>query len=247
VLQRNQNVPDGGALPALIDFNAVSAFAPATAAATVSNTLGDDLFLSSLFFTANGETGFFAREQQFTPTPARTWSGVPNAQLVNGDLHGLFLFASPDFGNATVQRFLLQYTTQVSAQTLALGPNLDVPTATPVALGTNPRFRFTGTLPQEYRSALTISIQDAIVSANQYNITVTGGYLAIAGSSSSFDVVMPDIAGINGFPTGSGLLPGANEATISAIGWNGGGILTMRPRAGDVLKGAVRVVGVNVP
>ncbi|MEO7963064.1 MAG: hypothetical protein ABIT38_04050 [Gemmatimonadaceae bacterium] len=247
VLQRNLNIPDGGALPATIDFNSAQAFAPAMAIATVTNSLGDDLFLSSLFFTANGEAGFFAREQLFDTNVQRTWSGVPNNRLANGDLHGIFLFASPDFTAQTTQRLLLQFTTSVANQTSPLGPNLDIPTATPLSVGSNPRFRFQGSLPLEYRSALNISIQDAVISANQYSISVTSGYLSIAGSNSVFDVVMPDVGSLNGFPAGSGLLPGANQVQVQASGWNGGGLLTLRPRSGDVLRAGIRVVNINVP
>ncbi len=247
LLQRNLNIPDGGALPATLDFNSAQAFAPASATATVANSLGDELGLSSLFFTANGEAGLFSQDFAPSTNVLRTWNGVPSNQLVSGDLHGVILSASPDFQSFSTARFLFQFATSVANQSLSLGPNLDIPTATVLAVGAYPRFRFQGALPQEYRSSVSIDIRDALLSANTYSISATGGYLSVAGTSSLFDLPMPDVASLNGFPTGSGLLSGANEVTVQASGWNGGGLLALRPRAGDVFKAGLRAINISVP
>lgn len=243
ILQRNLNIPDGGALPATIDFASAQAFAPASATATISNSLGDQLSLSSLFFTANGEAGILASEFQATTNVSRTWSGIPSNQLANGDLHGLLLGASPDFSNLTTERLVFQFTTSVANQSIALGPNLDIPTATVLAVGSYPRYRFQGSLPQEYRSAVSISISFG----NTYSITATSGYLSVAGSASVFDLPMPDVAALNGFPVASRLTSGVNDVMVEASGWNGGGLLSVRPNAGDVLKAGIRLVTISVP
>jgi hypothetical protein len=247
ILMRNLNVPDGGALPSVIDFDAASAFAPATATATVNTSLGDSLSLSSLLTTANGETGFFSFDFAPSPSVSRPWAGLPANKMVAGDVHGLLLSASPANTQSLDSRILLQYVDQVTNQTMNLGPNLTEPTATILSVGAYPRFRFQGTLPIEYRQGVQIDVQSSSSAANSVHLTATGGYLSIGGGSSVFDLSMPDIAGLNGFPTASRLTAGANLGTTTAYGWSGQGILAPRPRAGDLLRGATRSVAISVP
>lgn len=247
VLQRNLNVPNGGALPSVIDFDAATAFAPATATATITNGMNDELFLSTMFATANGESGFLSQETLLTTNPVRTWAGVPTARLVNGDLHGLFVFASPDFEFSNTQRLLFAYLTQVGNTTLALGPNIDVPTMTMVSPAPYPRFRFQGLMPVEYRSAVSVSIAPLNANGNEFEITATHAYFASAGIGGTYDITMPDLTWVNGFVPASRLTMGGAEVTVQAIGWNGAGIVKPRPQAGDLLRAAVRSTSVNVP
>lgn len=247
VLFRNLNIPDGGALPGVIDFAGAGAFAPATAIATVTGGLGEELATNTLLTTANGESLGFSSDFSASTNPQRTWVGLPANQMVAGDVHGLFAYAQPAGSMSSDARIVLKYVGAVANQTIDLGPNITEPTVTPLSVGAYPRFRLQGTLPTEYRQAVGFTIMSFTGSSNFLSISATGGYLASVGSASAYDLAMPDIAGLNGFPAASRLDAGANTASMSAFGWNGTGILTLRARAGDVLRGATRSVTVNVP
>ncbi|MCC6317075.1 MAG: hypothetical protein IT361_05220 [Gemmatimonadaceae bacterium] len=248
VLFRNLSIPDGGAMPSVIDFDAASAFAPATATATFTNTMNEELMLNTLLTTANGETLGFANDFSPSVDPARTWAGLPGSRMISGDVHGLYAFASPAGGNSSDARILLKYVGAVANQTMDLGPKITEPTITSLAVGAYPRFRFQGALPTEYRQLVSFSITSSAGStSNSLTISATGGYLAAVGSASTYDLAMPDIAGLNGFPVGSRLEAGQNTTGTTAFGWTGAGIITPQPRAGDLLRGSTRSTDFNVP
>jgi hypothetical protein len=247
ILLRNLNIPDGGSLPQVIDFNGASAFAPASANLTVANAGNDELLVRAQLTTANGQTLAFATDRQPSTLTQRPWSGLPASRTVAGDVFGVTTLATPSFTSAADLRTHIQYLGQVADQTVTLGPNITEPTIIPLAVGTYPRYRFRGDLPLDYRQAVTIGIGGPTADSNTLLVVATGAYLAAVGSSGQYDVVTPDWAGLSGFPVASRLAAGQNFASISAAGWSGLGLITLKPRAGDVLKGAGRAVTINVP
>ncbi len=246
VLFRNLNVPDGGSLPSTIDFNGPASSVPATATATVTNALGDELTLMSQLTTANNATASFYFDAPSTST-TRTWVGLSPQVMVAGDVHGLFLLAGPANSSSSDGRFMFKFVGAVANQTLALGPNLTAAAATQLAAGAYPRFRFQGTLPAEYQKAVFIDVSPTGGTGNQLFITATGAYLAAAGSASAYDLSMPDVAGLAGFPAASRLTAGTNEAGTTAYGWTGTGIIFVRPEVGFEMKLATKSTNITVP
>ena len=246
VLFRNLNIADGGALPSTIDFNGPASSVPASATATITNGANDELTLTSQLTTANGQTMFFYFDVAGTGT-TRSWSGLAPSAMVAGDVHGLFLFASPPGSQTADGRFLFKYVGPVANQTLALGPSLTAPTTTQLAAGTYPRFRFQGTLPAEYRQVVFIDVRGPGATGNSVSLTATAAYLTAAGSASAYDLAMPDVAGLTGFPIASRLAAGTNDVSVTAAGFTGSGILAARPVVGDEMKLATKSATITVP
>lgn len=247
VLFRNLNIPDGGALPSVIDFNGAASSVPASATVTVNNALGDDLLISSGLSTANGQGLGFASDFTPGPTTTRTWYGLAASQMIAGDVHGINVFAFPSGSTTGDGRVLLQFVGAVANQTVTLGPNLTDPTVTSLGGATYPRFSFQGALPAEYQQGVALSVSDDAGTGNVVSIFATGGYLAAAGGSSAFDLAMPDVAALTGFPLASRLTAGANTLTTQGSGWTGAGILAPQPQPGDKLQFATHSTAINVP
>ena len=245
VLFRNLNIPDGGALPSTIDFNGSAASTPATANATITNALGNELTLTSQLTTPNGQSMFFYFDLPGTGT-ARTWTGLAPSAMVAGDVHGLFLIASPG-GTSQDSRVLFKYVGPVADQTLALGPVMSAAATTQLAGAPYPRFRFQGSLPTEYRQGVFVDVHGAGATGNSVGITATGAYLTAAGSASAYDLSMPDVAGLTGFPAASRLTAGSNTISVTGFGFTGSGILAARPQIGDQMQLGTKAGTLTVP
>lgn len=246
VLFRNLNVADGAALPSTIDFNGPAASVPATATATITNGLGNELLLTSQLITANGQTMSFYFDAAGTGT-SRTWAGLAQPPMIAGDLHALFLIATTP-GQTTDSRIMFKYVGPVANQTLALGPNMTAATATQLVAGAYPRFRFQGALPAEYQKGVFVDVGNTGgATTNGFTMTATAAYLAAAGSASAYDLAMPDVAALTGFPAASRLTAGANAASTTGFGWTGTGITTVKPQLGDEMKMGSKSANITVP
>jgi hypothetical protein len=245
IVFRNLDIPDGGALPSVIDFKGPASSAPATATATITGGAGDDLEIFTDVVTANGQAGLWF-DLAPSPTATRPWAGFGPAAMMSGDFHGLYVFASPLDGSADF-RVSLKYVGPVADQTLALGPTLDAPTTPQVIGGAYPRFRFQGTLPAEYNKGISIDVLSSEGSGNVFSILATGAYLTASGNALAYDFTMPDVVGLAGFPAGARLTPGTNDVIASAFGFTGPGIFDLRPTLGSEFEAAVKSATINVP
>jgi uncharacterized membrane protein len=247
IVFRNLNIPDGGALPNAIDFNGAFASVPASAGLTINNSGGDDLLVSTDLFTANSTSLTLTSETMPDPATARTWYGLAPAQMVAGDVHGIAVLAFPSglFGGDF--RMMFRYVGAVANETVTLGPVLADPTVTSLGGGGYPRFRVQGAVPAEYRNGVSLTFADDAGTGNDLSIFATGGYLAAAGSAGDFDLSIPDVAALAGFPIASRLTAGANTISTFNVGWTGTGIVTVQPQAGDELRAAGRSTAITVP
>ena len=247
VLFRNLNIPDGGSLPATVDFRGPLTTVPATANATVSGGGGDDLEISTTLVTTNGEM-FFWRALTPDSTPRRPWAGLSNAAMVPGDFHGLLVSATlpNEFPEVTDFRLALKYVGPVADHNLALGPSLSAPSTSNVAAGAYPRFRFQGTLPPEYNKSASIDVGSP-GAGNVYSIIASSAYLTSAGSALAYDFTMPDVGGLATFPVAARVTTGTNDVRLGASGFTGPGIFDLRPTLGSEFKAASKVATINVP
>ena len=242
---RNLDVPDGGSLPSTIDFNGPAASAPATATATMTGAAGDRLEIFTTLVTTNSHPLLWF-DLAPSPVAQRPWAGLGAAVMRNGDFHGLVVFASTA-GSPGDFRVMTRYVGQVSDQTLALPAVVAVPGATQVAAGAYPRFRFQGTLSAAYDKSVWITVQSTAETGNAYHIVASGAYRAASGSPLAYDVTMPDVAGLAGFPAGARLTAGANDASFEASGFNGPGTLYLRPTPGGEAWASIRNLTLSVP
>lgn len=245
IVFRNLNIPDGGALPSVIDFNGPAAIAPLTATATITGGAGDNLEIFTDLVTANTQAGLWF-DLSPSQTATRPWSGLGPDNMVSGDFHGLVVFATPPNGSGDF-RVALKYVGFVTNQNLALGPILSAPSTSPVAAGAYPRFRFQGTLAAEYNKGASVDVVGPEGSGNIFSILATGAYLTAVGNGLAYDLTMPDVAGLAGFPAASRLTAGTNDVGVSGFGFNGPGIFDLRPILGGEFKLATRGTAIVVP
>jgi hypothetical protein len=163
--------------------------------------------------------------------------------MQTGDLHALIVFASApneDF------RVTAKYVGPVADQSIALGPAMTATTATQVAAGLYPRYRFQSTLPPEYNQLVSIELAPS-TSGNTYSVVATSSYLAAAGNALSYNFTMPDVAGLPGFPIASRLTAGPNDLAVTGDGFTGQGAFEPRPSLGGEFKAAVAITSITVP
>jgi hypothetical protein len=246
LLVRNLDIPNGGSLPAPIDFNEPSSFAPATAAVTITGAAaGEDLLTTVDLVTANG-MGTIWSDLRIGSATTRTWAGLPSTVMQTTDYHGLAVFASPPTGSFDV-RVTLRFVGPVSNQTLALGAAMNLPTTSQVGAGFYPRFRFQGTMPAEYNSGASLQLFGNQEFGNFYAISATRTYLAEAGNALAYDFTMPDIASVAGFPLVARLSPGDNTLAVIGSGFTAPGIFDPVPALGSEFKAAARSTTLIVP
>ena len=246
VVFRNVNAPDGGSLPSPIDFNGPASSVPATATATINGSGGDELEIFIDVITANTDALLWF---DLAPSPATTrpWAGLGPTLMQTTDFHGIYAFADArplDSGN---YRFALKYVGPVANQVLSLGPPLSTPTTSQVAGGTYPRFRFQGTVPTEYNKGVSVDVFSTENSGNVLSVIATSAFFTTSGTSTVFDITMPDIVGVAGFPTGARLTAGENNVSVSVFGFTGPGTFDIRPTLGGEFRAAIKPATIVAP
>ena len=246
VIFRNLNIPDQGSLPSTIDFNSPTSLVPATATATISGAAtGDRLEIFVGLLTANG-SGLLWNDLAPSTVAARPWAGLNSANMISGDLHHLFAFASRSTDLVDF-RVVSKTVGAVSNQALALGAELNAPTASMVSAGAYPRFRFQGALAAGYNKRVSIDVLGEEDGSSALYIVTSVAYLGLSGTPEDYDITMPDVAGLPGFPLEARLTTGTNVVTLSAKGFTGSGLYEPRPIPGYESKELYKARRINVP
>ena len=245
IIVRNLNVPDQGSVGS-IDFNGPASLVPATATATISGAVaGDQMEIFVGLLTAN-RGGLLWSDLAPSAAAARPWAGLSSANMISGDMHHLFAFASRSTNLANF-RVVSKVVGPVSNQALALGADLPSPTSSLVSGGAYPRFRFQGSVPADYNKRVSIDVLGEDDGSNAMYIVTSGAYLGASGTPGAYNVTMPDVAGLPGFPTDARLTAGLNVFTLSAHGFTGSGLWEPRPALGFESKEAYRAFVISVP
>lgn len=231
-IHRNINASQGGVLP-LVDFNGPNSFAALTGNVTVNNALTDFLASTIVYTTANGNVGQIAAWSPWSMTPVRPYPMVPPAGRLAGDVMGVF--ARSSIGLPDREDDLRLVTTAVdpgaAAVTVTLGPRAPAATASAVATDPYLRFRVQGTLLPEYPTVVTVHFEPASgwtgAEGNIITLTATSDYLTTTGTGLAYDMTMPDLSGVAGFPIASALPRG--EAWIQTRMWKLVGTTRINP------------------
>lgn len=244
IIGRNIDIPDGGALPFAIDFTGPpSAGVPPTATTTINGAAGDVLEVYTELVTATSHLLYWF-DLAPSQVSSRPWAGLPAAAMLPGDAHGVVVFAAPT-SSPDEYRVASKYVGPVGNQTIDFGPTVTPANATQVAAGAYPRFRLQGTLPPEYDKSVGFEITGE--SSNVFYAIATGAYLGAAGSVMAYDLTMPDVASLPGFPAGARLTAGANQLSTDAWGFTAAGGFEPRPVLGMEFKSSLRISQIIVP
>ena len=244
VMFRNLNPADGGSLPQSIDFNGPASFQPASATVTITGGLGHRLEVYTGVHTATSNVGFW-NDIAPTTNATRPWAGLNAASMIAGDFHGITVFASPP-NEPDNFRVTGKYVGAVSSQSVAFGPIVNAATTSLVSGGAYPRYRFQGALPTEYNKAVGFFMfpEDE---GNEFSAYATSAYLAASGNAAAYDLTMPDVQGLTGFPLSSRLTSGTNFIMTDAYGFTGAGVFDVIPAIGSEFRGSIRTTAVVVP
>jgi hypothetical protein len=241
---RNLDAENGGAFPVTIDFNGTAAIAPATALATITGSGGDLLEVYTDLVLSNGETGLWS-DLAPSPSTARPWAGLPRSAMDASEFQSIIVFASPE--DSPDFRLFLRYVGEITNQTVPIGSPMPAPSISPAEAEDYPRFRFQGGIPADYDKGVAIEVVGGDGEGNGFNLFASGGWLTAAGNASSYDLVMPDIDGLPGFPIAARLSVGDNAVYVSALGFNGPGVFEPFPTIGKEMKAALKGVTITVP
>ena len=214
--------------------------------ATITGSTGDELEVFIDVITANTDALLWF-DLAPSPSTTRPWAGLSPTLMQTGDFHGIYVFADGrplDTGN---YRFVLKYVGPVANQALTLGPPLSAPTTSQVVGGTYPRFRFQGTVPSEYNKGFSVDVMSSESSGNVFSIIATSAFFTTSGGSTAFDITMPDVAAVPGFPAGARLTAGENAVSISVFGFTGPGIFDIRPILGGEFRAAIKPATIVAP
>ena len=229
IIRRGLNPASGSALPVL-DFGAAEAVSPVSATATLNNLGSDQSLITELYTTVSGTNGLLYADIGQGGS-SRSFSGVPAAQQVAGDLHYLqasalnpAAFTDPTL--ATTLRSAGIFFTAVGNQTLTFGPLLSAPTVT--VASTSPYVRLKSVLPRqaEYNQTFYVNFQQSGSASRGVTIEATASYVG----SGAFDVTIPDLSAAGYDPLWA-LKVGVSTAwTENASGWaTGSGVVTATP------------------
>ena len=200
IVRRAVNQTSGATLAPALDFSA----APPASEAAVVNTMtitglvtGETNIYSSSFATLTGtDHAFFAALFNSTASTQNIY-GVPASLTQSGDLHSVILISAPNSSGSA--RGVTHYYRTPGNRTVALGPTLNVPTINSAATSPSLRMRAQLASQSEYGGFASVNFnQSGPPSERNFSVTKTSGY--VGSTPATWDLEMPDLTGVSGFP-----------------------------------------------
>lgn len=215
IVRRAQNLANGATIPVL-DFASAEAFGADTKPVAINGAgSGETVTILNTLLTANG--GYALLGQTAISGSTGTYSALPSAQLISGDLHVLTAGATQASGSSVASRSVTQVFRDPTSKVLNLGAALATPTFT--TLTSSPYLRTRMQLPAQadYNRNFTLFYRQSATGTKR-NVSVfnTSSYL----SGAPFEFAFPDFTTVSGWQNIWG--PLANTSLgygISASGW----------------------------
>jgi hypothetical protein len=235
-----------GTIPVL-DFAATEALAPASNTATVGGLVSGETNILDVVFRTNTGTSHELSFTQGFSSGSQTIYGIPSTLTAAGDFHGVVLEA--DASNGTAGRGIITWNRNPGDRTLTLGATLSAPSVT--IAGSTPYVRLHATLPKqdEYNTLVSFFFTQTSGGggvARDWSLNATVGYFGGI-APATWDVTMPDLSGVAGFPS-AGIQTGQSysaEAEASnarpELFFDAG---STAPTEGETLKFAFRTITV---
>lgn len=200
IIRRAQNPTNGATLTAL-DFAGTEAANVTSNSLAITGLSANEDNLIDLFFLTATTLDHPIFLSSFFTSGSQTIYHVPSTLTQAGDLHLLDVYAHT--ANGLALRGETQYYRIAANKSVALGSALSTPAITTAA--TTPTVRLRTQLPvqPEYNSFVL-----ALFSQGTARTVSVVGTAAYFGSPSTWDVAIPDLSGVSGFPTASGLQQG---------------------------------------
>lgn len=231
IIRRAQDFVNGATIPTL-DFNSTEARSVAEHGFTASGLSGNDdnYYLLNFSTQTTRRHSLSTAVQFFNGSPVLY--GVPTTLTQAGDLHELEVFA--DGGSS--YRGETQYYRFASQRSVALGPALTTPQLSTVA--TSPYLRLRTQLPAQSAYGTLVSV---VYEQNSRDVVVTLTAGHVGNTPSTWEVTIPDLSGVPGFPLASTLQSGIQSNWyVDAYGGGFAATFFGSPADGDVLRYAGR-------
>jgi hypothetical protein len=239
IIRRAQNPTNNATLPAL-DFNSNEAAIPSANTATIAGLTSSEDNLIDLYFSTATTFDHPLFLSSFFTASTQTIYHVPSTLTQAGDLHMLDVYAR-SFDNLEV-RGETQWYRNAANRSISLGSPLADPTVTSID---NSPVRFRAQLPvqPEYNSFALALYSQTGTGTRDVSVLGTAGFFD---SPSTWTLEMPDLTGVPGFPTASGLQGGGTETPYSIVAY-GGSLLTFfgAPSENSTTKYAGRFSSTN--
>lgn len=236
IVRRSQDRTHNSTIPVL-DFAASEAqnVAPHTFVSTGLRA-GDGNHFLLTFNTATTRGHTLSTLMRFTGG-AQSLYGVPGSLTQAGDHHTLEIFAD---GGSTYRGEVHFYRVPGN-RTVALGADLNTPVLTTVSQSPHRRLRTQLQSQQEYGALVSVSHQQS-QQQGQREMVLTATSAWFNGTPATWDLTIPDITGLAGFPSGAMLQGGvATDWFVEAHGGTGGAAAFFgMPADGTVLHYAGR-------
>jgi len=184
IIRRGQNIADNGTIPAL-DFSALEAFTPTSAIITLNGLIGGETVTQSMFYQVAANCATATLYGGATASASFTALGIPSAQQVGTDFHGLSVFAS----TSSASRIITQYNHALVARTLTLGAVMPTPSIT-LLVAPYERLEADYTLPGDYQGSTAFGYNDGV--NKSVSIVATFGYLGGAAAA----LALPDFSAL---------------------------------------------------
>ena len=231
IVRRAQDRTNGSSIP-LLDFASTEAQPLTTHSFTASGVSANEDNYFLLSFSTNTTKDHSLSDLGSFTSGSQSLYGVPGGLTQAGDLHELDVFA--DAGSS--YRGESQYYRLPTSRTVALGPALNVPTVSTVA--TAPlRLRTQLVSQSQYGSLMSVFYQQG--TTRRTVVTQTSAFTG--GTPATWDVTIPNLTGVSGFPAGSSLQSGTQtDWFVDAYGGAGASVFFGTPTDGAVLRYAGR-------
>ena len=241
IIRRAQN-PTNGATLATLDFNSSEAAAPAVHTASITGLSSNEDNLIDLYFSTAATYDHPLFLSSFFTAGTQTIYHVPTAMTQAGDLHLLDVYARTTNGLAV--RGETQWYRTAANRSVALGSPLNSPTVSTIATSPVVRMRTQLAVQPEYNSfALALFQQSGASTVRAVSVLGTAGYFDSPGT---WQLDIPDVSGVSGFPTASGLQGGGTLTPYQVVAY-GGSLETYfgAPPEGSSTKYAARFSSTN--
>lgn len=213
IVRRAQDFVSGASLPVL-DFagNEAQNVTPHSFTATGLSASDDKYFLLT-FNTATTRRHSLSTLMQFT-SATQTLHGIPAALTQAGDFHELEVFAD----QGALYRGEVQFYRTAGNRSVTLGAQMSNPTLTTVATSPRLRLRTQVSSQSEYGAFITVA---HVQPSREVVLTATNSWFG--GTPITWDLTIPDMSGVTGFPSGAGLVSGAGtDWYVDVYGGTGG-------------------------
>ena len=210
ILRRSVSPAAGGSVGPVIDFAASEAVAPAPATYAISNSDNTEFIWGNVIFsTANGASITWQTFNLAGGTTSTPLYGVPSTLTRAGDFHAVSVTAFKPAISDTASRTAGIYTKNVAPAALILGAPATSPTVNTSATAPYARVRSQGPWQAEYPDAVTTVF---VQSSGSKTWTITASRAYFGGSSTTYDLDVPDLSAVSGFNNAWGLVAGASTA-----------------------------------